>query len=221
MSNYITKEKAAEILDCSIKSVYRYAKRGLIRTKYEGKKFFVSEEDLHSLTKGRRDVMNSPYTRDVINMLVLDMQTVKTQMATVLRILNINYVPLGLSEHEYLNFYQSAIQMSTEGWSPHVEDQWADYFVRLKIEDLNSMERITGDEHPWRPILKLAASMHLRPWNTRLRDLLGSGRSNVHQVAGMWSVLKERSQKEFHMLVDRDSAPSRKLIRKLAKDQDQ
>jgi hypothetical protein len=83
------------------------------------------------------------------------------------------------------------------------------------------MERITGDEHPWRPILKLAASMHLRPWNTRLRDLLGSGRSNVHQVAGMWSVLKERSQKEFHMLVDRDSAPSRKLIRKLAKDQDQ
>lgn len=221
MANFITKEEAAKLMDCSVKSIYRYAKRGLIRTRYEDKKFFVNEEDLQTLRKGRRDQLNSPYTRDIINMLVLDMQTVKTQMATVMRILNINYVPLGFTDPEYVAFYQTADQLSTEGWSPHVEDQWADCFVRLKVEDLTAMQRLTADDHPWRPILRLATSMHLRPWNTRLRDLFGSGRSNVHQIAGIWCVLQERSQKEFHMLVERDTVPSRKVMRRIAKEQDQ
>lgn len=225
MARWITKEEAAKMMDCSLKSIYRYTRRGLLRSQYEvqdGKKrFLVNEDDLQVLTKGRRDLLNSPYTRDMINMLLLDVQTLKTQMATVLRILNVNYVPLSFSDGEYRAFYMAANQFSTDGWSPHVEDQWADYFVRLKVEDLDQLERITMDTHPWRPVLRLAVAMHLRPWNTRLRDLFGTGRSNVHQVAGMWCILKDRSQKEFHMLAERDAAPSRKLLRRITKEQDQ
>ena len=220
MADWVSTLEAANLLDVHPRSIYRYTKRGLIRVKYEKRKLFISREDLVVLQVGRQDTLTSPYTKDTINKLILEVQQLKTQMATVLRLLNVNYVPLGFTDPEYRAFYQTADQLSTEGWSPHVEDQWADYFVRLKVEDFDSLERVTGDLHPWRPFLRLAVGMHLRPWNTRLRDLLGSGRSNIHQVASMWCVMKDRSQKEFSMLVERDATPPRKLIRRISKEQD-
>jgi hypothetical protein len=218
-NQFITKEQAADLLDCHIKSIYRYAKRGLVRSKFEGKRFLVNYEDILTLRKGRRDPINSPYTRDTINLLLNDVQTLKTQMSTVLRILNINYVPLNLTDPEYRNLYLMAEQFSMEGWSPHVEEQWADVFIRLKIEDLDTLERVTGDPHPWRHFMRFVTTMHIRPWNAGLRDMLGSGRSNVHQIAGIWCVMKDKSAKEFQLLVDRDAAPVKKLIRRLSKEQ--
>jgi hypothetical protein len=218
-SGFITKTEAAALMGCSPKSIYRYVSKGLIRHHYDGRYLMVCEEDVLGMRLGRREMLNSPYTRDIIDKMVLDIQQLKTQMETVLRMLNINYSALNFTDPEYRNFYLVACQLANEGWSPHVEDQWADYFVRLKIEDLESLERITQDPHPWRPLLKLAATMHLRPWNTKLRDMFGAGRSNVHQVSGMWSVMKEKSPKEFHMLVNRDSSPERKLVRRLDKEQ--
>ena len=218
-SKFITVPQAAAILGVGRASIYRYVKRGIMRAKVEGRSMYIVEEDLLMAKKGRRDVLSSPLKRDIIGQLLAEIQTLKSQMATVMRILNVHYDPLKLTPPEYERFYQSAIQLSTEGWAPHSEEVWADNFVRLSVDDLEAIEKVTGDGHPWRPILRLATTMHLNPYNKTLTDLFAAGRNNVQQVSGVWCVLKEESPRTFDLLQQRDATPLKKLLKRLQKAQ--
>ncbi len=215
----MTVEQAAAILNCSSRSIYRYAAKGLLQTKLEGRHTFVDEEGIHRIKKGRHDVLVSPLKKDVISMLLVEVQTLKMQMATIMRILNVRYEPLGFTGPEYLRLYQTAEQMANEGWAPQSEEMWAEYFVRITIDDLDGIERVSESKHPWIPLLKLAATMHLSPYNKHLTDLLAAGRTNLQHVAGMWCVLKEESPRVFDILQERDAAPLKKLVRRLQKSQ--
>ncbi len=214
---YITVIEAAKILDVTQRSIYRYAKRGLLKCKYEGVHTFIAEEDVLALSKGRRDLLAQPLTRDAVAKLTGEVQTLKTQVATCMRILNIKYEAFTFTAPEYDALYKSAEQAIDDGWPPHVEEMWADYFVRFRIEDLEKMETAMGNRHPWRPFLKLVSSMHMAPWDPGLTDLLGAGKTNLQQLAGVWCVMKEEDPRESNNLVARESAPSRRLIRKIQK----
>ena len=219
-SRFVTKEQAAKVLDVSVRTISRYIRKGALQAECRGRRMLVNEEDVLSLKKGKRDPMSSSMTRDIIAKLQVEIQTLKTQMATVMKILNVRYDPLDLTIPEYTFLYQAAEQLSIDGWSPHMEEQWSEYFVRLQIEDLEKLEAVTNDPHPWRPILRLATTMHLNPYNKVLQDVLAAGRNNVHQVASVWCVLKEESPRTFDILLDRDTAPLKKLLRRLKKDQE-
>lgn len=214
---YITVNEAAKLLDVAKRSIYRYAKRGLLKCKYEGVHTFVAEEDVLALNKGRRDLLAFPLTRDAVAKLTGEVQTLKTQIATCMRILNVKYDAFTFTAPEYDALYKSAEQAIADGWPPHVEEMWADYFVRFRIEDFEKMELATGNKHPWRPFLKLASSMHVALWEPALTDLLGAGKTNLQQVAGVWCMLKEEDPRESSNLVTRESAPSRRLMRKVQK----
>jgi excisionase family DNA binding protein len=218
-SKYLTVKQAAALLGVSTRAIYRYARRGLLQTKLEGRHTFISEEDLRLVKKGRHDALSSPVKRDIIAKLQAEVQTLKMQMSTVLRLLNVRHEPLNFTAPEYQNFYQTAEQLSMDGWSPHAEELWAEYFVRLSVEDLEGIEAATGDKHPWRPLLRLATTMYLSPYNKHLADMLASGRTNVQHVAGVWCVLHEESPRTFDLLQERDAAPLKKLIRRLQKSQ--
>lgn len=218
-SKYITVEQAAAILGCSSRSIYRYVSKGLLQTKLEGRHTFVDEEGIHRIKKGRHDVLTSPLKKDVISMLLIEVQTLKMQMATVMRILNVRYEPLNFTVPEYLRLYQTAEQMANEGWAPQSEEMWAEYFVRITVEDLEGLEKATESKHPWIPLLKLATTMHLSPYNKHLTDMLAAGRTNLQHVSGMWCVLKEESPRVFDILQERDAAPLKKLVRRLQKSQ--
>lgn len=150
-------------------------------------------------------------------MLQAQVQTLTMQMATVMRLLNVRYEPLKFTIPEYMNFYQTAEQMSVEGWPPHSEELWSEYFVRLTVEDLEGIELATEDKHPWRPLLRLATTMHLNPYNKQLTEILAAGRTNVQRVAGIWCVLHDESPRTFDLLQERDAAPLKKLLRRLNK----
>lgn len=215
----MTTQQAARYLGASARTIYRYASKGLIEAKCEGRRLLLNEEDVIKVKKGRRDMLSNPVQKDILVKLQAEVQTLKTQMATVMRLLNIRYEPLGMTLPESELFYKAAEQYSTEGWPPHIEEQWAEYFVRLKTEDLEKVELAVNDPHPWRPILRLVATMHLNPWNKELTELLGAGRSNVLQVAGVWCVLKGESPRTFDVLQDRDAKPLSKLVRRMQKAQ--
>lgn len=214
-NSFVYKDKAAVLAGVSERTLYRYARKGLIRTEREGRRTLFNEEDILQIKKGRRDVLSTPINRDIITKLLSEVQTLKTQMSTVMRILNIKYDDLNMTAPEYERFYMTAEQYSLEGWPPHAEEMWAEYFVRIKVEDLEKLEKITNDPHPWRPFLRLAATMHVNPWNKDLTELLAAGRTNIHQVAGIWSVLKEESPRRFDMLAERDGAPNNRLIKRM------
>ena len=180
---------------------------------------FILEEDIRQVKKGRHDALSSPVKRDVISILQAEVQTLRMQMATVMRILNVRYEPLRFTIPEYLGLYQTAQELSTEGWSPHSEEMWAEYFVRMTVEDLEGIELASEDKHPWRPLLRLATTMHLNPYNKHLTDMLAAGRTNIQHVAGVWCVLREESPRTFDLLQERDAAPIKKLVRRLQKAQ--
>lgn len=217
-SKYVTIEQAARLMGCHPRSIYRYARRGVVQTKCEGRHTFVLEEDVLAWKRGRRDPLSSELKKDIVAKLQAEVQTLKTQMAACMRILNIRYDPLNLTVPEYENLYRSAEQLSVEGWSPHVEEMWAEYFVRLRVEDLEKIELGTSDKHPWRPFMRLAATMHVNPYNKELSDMLGAGRTNIQQVAGVWCVLKEESPRTFDILLERDATPLKKLVRRMQRD---
>lgn len=219
MRRFITKEQAASVLGVSVRTVSRYIRKGILQAECRGRRMFVSEEDALHLKKGRHDPLTSSSTKDIIAKLNVDIQTLKAQMATITRILNVRYDPLNLTVPEYAHFYEAAEQMSVNGWSPHMEEIWADYFLRLRIDDLEKLESIVNDPHPWRHILRLATTMHLNPYRKELQETLAAGRNHIHQLAGIWCVLKEESPRTFDILLDRDAAPLKKLLRRLKKEQ--
>ena len=193
-NSFISAQKAAELIGMSIRTIYRCAKSGLIRTKLAGRSTLFDEEDVLKLKKSKEDSKSkSAYKseinriyREIIDKLMVDIQTLRSQMNAVMKILDIRYEPLAFTAPEYERMYLSAEQYASEGWPPHVEDIWAEYFTRVKIEDLERIESITKDPHPWRVLLKLATTMHVNPWNKQLSDILAAGRANIHQVAGIW-----------------------------------
>lgn len=216
-SKYLTVEQAAAILGVSTRSIYRYAKRGVLRAQCQGRSVLVLEEDLREVKKGRHDILSSTVKKDIVSTLQAQVQMLTMQMATVMRLLNVRYEPLKFTIPEYMNLYQTAQQMSVEGWSPHSEEMWSEYFVRITVEDFEGIEFATEDKHPWRPILRLATTMHLNPYNKQLTEMLAAGRTNVQRVAGVWCVLRDESPRTFDLLQERDAAPLKKLLRKLHK----
>ncbi len=218
-SKFVTTKYAASILGVTDRTIYRYTKKGLLEARCEGRSLLISEEDVVKMKKGRRDMLASPLQRDVIAKLMAEVQALKIKVQTMEWMLNIKYEPLNLSLPEADLLYKAAQQFSVEGWAPHIEEQWADYFVRMKIEDFEKIELATNDNHPWRPFLRLASTMHLNPWNKGLEQALAAGRTNIHQTAGVWCILKGDSPRTFDVLTERDATPLKKLIRRLKKDQ--
>jgi DNA-binding transcriptional MerR regulator len=216
-NSFVYKERAAELAGVCERSLFRYARKGLIKTRREGRRTLFSEEDLLRLKKGRRDVLLAPMRRDTITKLISEVQALQMQVSTITRILNIKYDSLDMTLPEYERFYQSAEQYSFEGWPPHVEEMWADYFVRIKVEDLEKIEKLTGDPHPWRPFLKLVSTMHLKSWNKDLMEQLAAGKNNLHQIAGIWAALKEESPRTFDMIAERDSSPNKTIVKRMTK----
>ena len=216
---YITRLEAAALLEVSGRTVSRYMDKGLIRFEYRGKTAFLLEEDILRLDKGRKDPAGSPLNRDTFERMQVEIDALKAQMAVVLRILNLRHMELTLTAVEYKNLYDGANQLASEGWPPHIEEQWSDVFLRLRVEDFEKIEPLVGDPHPWRSFLRLATSMQVRPWNKSLREIFAEGKKRLEQVAGMWCVLRGESSKSFDMLSKQHSAPFKPTLRRMKKAQ--
>ena len=217
MNKFLKKGKAASILGVSSRTIFRYLKKGLLVPAYCGNTIGVWEEDVIKLKKIREQDVPTALDRELVMRLLTEVETIKSQMSTVLRILNIKFDPLNLTPPEYRSLYEMTEIYSNEGWPPQAEQQWADIFVRLRIDDLEEMKEVSGDEHPWRGLLRLATTMQLNAYDNNLQNQLTSGKANVHNVAGTWCILKGESAANFALITRRDAAPNRRLVRRLGK----
>ena len=217
---YITKREAAALLDVTDRTITRYMNKGLVRFEYREKVAYLLEEDVLRLDKGRKDPLGFPLNRDIIEAMRVDLDALRGQMAVVLRILNLRHMELSLTDVEYKNLYDGANQLAAEGWPPHSEEQWSDLFLRLRVEDMKKLEEVTNDPHPWRAFLRLATSMHLRPWEKNLREIFAEGKKRIERVAGMWCVLRGESSKDFDMIAKHHAAPFKPTLRRMKKAQD-
>lgn len=188
--------------------------QGKLRVVTEGNISGIPEEEVYRL----KQVLTGPNPSKLdVSLLLARVLTLENKVAVLERIANVRYEPLNLTLPEYRTLYQMAEMLSAQGWSPHMEEQWADTLVRLKLEDLERLEEATDDAHPWRVFLKMATSMHLNCYQEDLRSQFAAGKNNVLQVAGIWCTLKGESPKTFDLLVERDATPNKKLMKQLSK----
>ncbi len=216
---YITKKEAADLLKVSSRTISRYMDKGLIHFEYRSKVAYLLEEDILRLDKNRKDPAGTPLNRYTFERMQIELDALKAQMAVVLRILNLQHMELTLTSPEYKNLYDSANQLTAEGWPPHAEEQWSEMFLRIRIEDLEKIEPLVNDPHPWRAFLRLASSMYLHPWDRSLREIFAEGKKRLEQVAGMWCVLRGEGSKNLDLLLKHHAAPFKSTLRRMKKSQ--
>src|SRR5690349_23958354 len=96
-SKYLSIEQAAKILGVHPKSIYRYARKGILTTICDGRHTLVLEESVLLHKKGRHDALSSPLNKDIIANLIARVQTLETKMSAVTRLLNLRHDPLNIS----------------------------------------------------------------------------------------------------------------------------
>lgn len=217
--NAITRARAAEMLGMSERNVYRLIRQGLLRRASLGKDTGVLEDDVLalSLVRAERAAVGPgefPVNQATLATMMARLQSLESRVAIVHRLLNLESAPLILTDPEALSLYHSATELAENGWAPFVEEQWAQTFVRMRIENLEQLERLTSDPHPWRAFHRLCATMLLVPFDKNLRDGLSLGKANLFALIGIWCQLNGVGPREMDTLVARGAVPGRRAIKR-------
>lgn len=210
-------EDAATFLGVNSRTVRRYISKGYLRSEYCHRKLMVYKSELLQLKKDEEEPIPFPINRMSLARLHTRVTTLERHVATLMRILDVRYDPLNLTDAEMLSLYRQAEHLSLKGWSPYEEEPWSEYFLRMKLEDIEQCSRVSEDPHPWRAFLRLVSTMFLQPFNKDLRDNFAAGKNNLHGIAATYCQLKGESPKAADILTKRDAAPMKRLLNKLAK----
>lgn len=216
-SRFLTKAEAARVLGCSVRTVFYRIQRGELRPYPNGPRVDVLEEDVIAYRDSKRKTDGEralPFAINRQTLLRLDteVRVLRHELNQVLRVLNIRRDPLRLSDLEASALYKTALGYVTDGWPPQIEEMWANYFLRFSTEHFDQVERITKDHHPWRPFLKLANTMQLRPYNTELSLQLSSGREHMQSMVSVWFEIKRISPRQLDAMLVKDARPSKRLL---------
>jgi excisionase family DNA binding protein len=209
---FLTKKQAAQYLGVGVRMIFKYIEKGYLRTEKRGKHVGVFEDEVESLKKERIEPSPIPLTARTIALLHIEVKTLRMQVNTLMRLMDVKYEPLELTAPEYQTLYRMADQYWREGWSPHVEEMWADTLVRMKIPDLEKISEVSGDEHPWRPFLNFAKALHMRPYNEGLRDMFAAARNNLEHLTILWGQIKGCPVEEMHLMIKREATPSKRHL---------
>lgn len=220
----MTKTEAAKLLGVSERGVYRYISRGYLRLAHDSGRTGVWESEVLGLKRvrdadaeRRGELLPFAVNKTTLAMLHARIRTLEMQMTVIARILGVRHDPLGLTDPELAALATTAAGLAEEGWPPHVEEMWAGVFVRLRLEDLEQLERLTGDDHPWRPFHRLCATMCLVPYNPELRAEFVQGRTNLFGLAGVWAHMKGISPSKAESMVANQAAPHSRVVRRMGK----
>ena len=213
---YVSIQKAAEALNVTPRSIYRYINRGHLRTYKEGQSLLVSRQDLQTLIEIGRDKRNFGLNKKSVAQLEAKVHVLEHEVDVIKRILDLRREPLSLDPDELEHLYRMAVHHITVSWSPHQEEMWSEVFVRLTLEDLEKLEEAVEDPHPWRPFFQLAKAIFDNPHDPDLKLQLNAGKNNVEKLAYIWAKKDEKDAKDLDRMIQRDDILTRRLMRKIA-----
>lgn len=216
-SRFLTKAEAAQVLGCSVRTIFYKIQRGELRPVPQGPIVGVLEEDVIALRDSKLKTDGERALPFAINRQTLlrhdtEIRVLRRELDQVLRVLNIRREALKLSDLEAVSLYKIATDYSTAGWPPQVEEMWANYFLRLQVSHFSQIESAMKDNHPWRPFLRLVSTMTLRPYNTELALQLSAGREHMQSMVSVWFEIKRISPRQLDAMLLRESRPSKRLL---------
>lgn len=218
-SKTMTKEAAARRLGVSLRHVFSLTRRGLLRTT-DLDDTAVRRMDVERLCRLRENPAEHADDRNLMR-LSARMTRLEKRLDVASRMLGLYQEPLELNAHELRSFMEMAAFNAHKGWAPHAEEMWADVFERLRLEDLEALEGLTGDEHPWRAFYRLCLTMHHAPFDEAIRERLVDGQQNLRDVATVWCHRKGITPRTATGIMKRterlDGRTLRKFSRRLEK----
>jgi len=223
-SRFLTKKEAAKVLGCSERTIFYKVQRGELRTVKNGHRVDILEEDVIALRDSQRKsdgekALPFAINRQTLMRLHTENSILRRDVDQILRVLNIRKDPLRFTDLEITSLYQMANTYASDGWPPHVEETWAGYLQRIDAQHFGQIERMTKDSHPWRPFLRLASTMALRPYNTELSIQLSSAREHMQMMTSVWFEIKQISPRQLDAMLNREARPSKRLLNKLERRQ--
>lgn len=178
----------------------------------------IPEEDVTTLLRAGDLLTDIAFNKTNFLKLYEDVQYLKSRLHTLERVYDVQFDRLNLEDKELHQLYEAAKNYSQEGWPPHVEQQWADTFVRLHVDDLRQLQTYLKEDHPWKPFYLLCNCMHQAPFNKFLRDQFNAGRHHMQQLVTLWGQVRGESPTIINALVRDEAEPMKRLLNKLHKD---
>ena len=209
---WISIPKAAEALGVSDRQIYKYIAKGQLTALQEGKKRSVNRKDVKALIDAKKKGV--PRAVNALSVLRMDaeIQILKKQVETLMRLLDVRYEPLELDKEDLTNLFDMAAHHLKTPWSPHEETMWCDIFVRMRLED---MEKIDHPD-PWRPFLSLVKVMFNNPYNQDNKLMLSAGKENIERIGFAWAhKVDQVDASAMNHLLYKDGVKERRMDKRL------
>lgn len=213
---WISMERAADALGVSKRQVYKYIAKGQLTTHKDGGHTLVNRHDVRALIEARKKGVGKAVNPMTVARLDAEVQLLRKQVDTLMRLQDIRYEPLDLTAEDLSNLHQMAAHRIQNPWSPYEEKMWCDVFVRIRLEDLEKIAEHTGEEDPWRPFYALAKAMFNHPQDQENKLILSAGKNNLERIGFIWSdKLGMKDARDIDRMVKKDDVAVRRMDRKL------
>ena len=156
-------EEAARHLGVSHRTVRSYIARSLLTTRRISgdRRKWLDPLEVEELRRDRVEgtrANTAELKREVVD-LRAGLRRVRAELDLVLRILDMNEVPLQLTPDRAVQLYHAAVQeLRSTAWTEEELLRWAEIFLRLQEEDFRVVHAAVGSV-PWTPFLRLCVSM--------------------------------------------------------------
>lgn len=216
-STFISRREAASLLGVADRTIRVYVRKGMLRTQREGMEVLVHRDDVAELKKIQVEPISVVINKYRLAQLFSRVAVLESNVATLMRLMNLRRSPLSLTGPELLALHKVAESYCCEGWPPHAEEMWADLFARFSHTEFELLEKVTDGPHGWVPFYRLCSTMFLRPFDKELTDQFAYGKHNLHNLATVWNSLKGMSPTKIVMMLRDDAAPLKRLVNRLGR----
>ena len=216
---YLTIADTAKELGVTERTVRNYIRHGYLSTVRTKKNTqLVSRKDLRKMIeakKGKR--YNHGATINRVNLLEAEYAILRKQMNVLLRMNDMwdETESLNMKPRELAALHEQAYELLKNTWSPADEEYWVEFFIRLKMHDLDAMSELV-EEHPWRPFYALCQAMYANPHNPDNKLMLTKGLSSLENIAAIWShKIAKIGIRQHEKIEAKDKKQVRKTLRKV------
>lgn len=154
----ITIDEAARYLGVTTRTISTYISQGIItyHKKQGSNRKYIRAEDLEDLKEA---TASGEFSIKKFRELRARVKRLEANMGVLMRILDTNQLPLGLTEEEAKELFEAAVMTLDSPLSIEHVEAWLPLFMRLTENDFRSVEEVLSTKEPWKPFLDLCVSM--------------------------------------------------------------
>lgn len=213
---HISIEKAAEALSISRRMVYYRIKKGSLRTVKNGQKQLVLRRDVTQILEERKiHQITVTVSKKTVQSHERRIHMLENQVRLLMRMQDLFNEPLTLSAIELKNFHEQAEYCLKESWSPQQEHMWKDFFIRLRIEDLEKLGPVLFVAEPWLVFHSLCKAIMEAPHDLELVLQFSAGKTNLERIAYVWATANKKNSKELDKIIKTDQKQVNKVVRRV------